>query len=400
MIRIAHLSDLHLCERVRFAGTLRVLEAFVQGVEDRGVDLVLIAGDLVDPRRAPARATPDERNAFARAVVRLARVAPVVVVRGNHDAIGDWSFLGLLESTHPIHVVEDGFWTGTVWRDGAGRGRSAGVGIRVHAIPWISPRWFADQVRALELDQEEGQAWIEDAVRPYFDAIRADVAERGDLPHVGVAHLSVRGGRLANGQALVGGEVQIGADVLAGLGLDYVALGHLHERQEVAPGIWYAGSPNRLDFGEAGKPCSWNLVDLDDDGPRVTFVELPADELLTLEAVAVDREIGGPVLDLRDGDPSRAAEGVEVRLRVIVPEGLAAEDQIAQMIAELEGQGAAVLLERIPAAALRARDGAEEIAAAPTIRDKVAAFLGQRSIPADQVARILARFDELEERAA
>ena len=387
MIHVAHIADIHLCERVRFVGTLRVLDAFVAGVESRSVDLVLIAGDLVDPRRAPARATPDERNAIAAAVVSLAAVAPVVVVRGNHDAIGDWSFLALLASEHPIYVIEGAPWSGTI------------EGIRVHAVPWLSPRWVADQARERGLDIEEGYALVEDAIRPILDRIRADADAHSGIPQVGIAHLSVRGGRLSSGQALVGGEVQISADALEGLGLDYLALGHLHERQDIAPRIWYSGSPNRLDFGEAGKACSWILATVEDSGDLlVEHVELPADELLTIEAVAVDGETG-VTIEICEGEPSLAVAGVEVRLRVIVPEGIAAEDSIAQMIAQMEAQGATVVLERIPSVALRARDGADEIAASPSVRAKLAAYLGQRSLPTDQVARVLARFDALEETA-
>ena len=409
--KIAHLADVHLAERVRFDGTRRVLEAFADQVDELRPDLVIIAGDLVDPRRAPAKATPLERNTFAAVVVRLAAVAPVVVVRGNHDAEGDWSFLSLLCTAYPVHYFEE---PTTLELDGDGfpfvDDSDGELRAVVHAVPWLSAKWFADQVAALELSIEEGHAWIEDAIRPVFDGIRQRREERPDVLHVGVGHLSVRGGKLANGQALVGHEVQVGAGQLVGLGLHYFGLGHLHEAQAVADGvpIWYAGSPNRLDFGETGKPCGFVLATLDDVADRtvVDFVDLPADELVALECRVIEEEGRAPWLDFVDGGhddvdgpiplyPDDVA-GADVRIRVVVPEGLHAEDAIAELVAFVRESGGRPTVQRITAAALRARDGAAEVASAPDLSAKVRTYLEQRDHPADQVERVGLRLEALE----
>jgi len=417
--RVAHLSDPHLAERTRFAGTLRVLEAFAAGVELEDVDLVIVAGDLVDPRRAPARATPRERNALAGILRRCAMVCPVVVVRGNHDAAGDWSFLELLEATFPIFYCE------TPTTIGLAEDVSARIDdnppewfvprVVVHAVPWLSPAWFADQVAELGLSLEDGHAWIEDAVRPVFDRIAAERSARPDALHVGVGHLSVRGGKLAGGQALVGGEVQIGAESLARLGLHYFGLGHLHESQEVYPGapVWYAGSPNRLDFGETGKPCGWILATLEEDAGRtvVDFVDLPADELVALECRVLAGDDGRPPwLDFVEGGQDDAdgpiplypddVAGADVRVRVLVPEGLHAEDPIAELVAFIREAGGRPTVQRITVAALRVREGAEAVASAPTVAGKVRTYLEQRDHEAGQVARVLARLEAVEGRAA
>lgn len=399
--RIAHLSDVHLCERVRFAGTCRVLEAFADDVARLDVDLVLIAGDLVDPRRAPAKATPTERNFLARIVLRCAAVCPVVIVRGNHDALGDWSFLELLESRYPIRYFEEPATLDL--REVVGDRSSAP--LFVHAVPWLSPGWFASQVADLGLSIDEGHAWIEDAVRPVFADIRRQVEASPDALHVGVGHLSVRGGHLAGGQVLVGGEVQVGAEMLADLGLHYFGLGHLHEAQEVVPGapVWYAGSPNRLDYGEAGKRCCFLLATLDADAGRtvVEYADLPADVLLTVDAEVWQTAEGLAVLDVRSDEISADDfEDADVRLRVVVPEGLAAEDAIAEMVAYIEQSGGRPVVQRITAAATRSRAGAAEVAARGTVADKVQTFLAQRDHDTEQTKRVLARLEAIEGRRA
>jgi exonuclease SbcD len=394
MTRVAHLADLHLCERVRYEGTLRCLRVFVDQVRSRGADIAVIAGDLVDPRRAPARATPTERNALAFQLRRLASECPVAVVRGNHDALGDWSFLSSMRTAgNPVYFTECP--RPTIW---ANRGLIGEVGVCIVSIPWISPRDFASQARALDLDIDEGHAWTGEAISRMLDEIRPDVEQlrQEGIPIVGVAHASIRGGRLGSGQVLVGGEVQLPREVLDGFPFDYLALGHLHERQQATARGWYSGSPNRLDFGEAGKPCSWNMVEVEPGSePVVEYVDLPADELATMTGIVHEGD-DGIRLDLSTEHAPEDLAGAEVRLRLVVPEGLAGEDLVAQAIRDVESRGATVVVQRIPVAALRARAGSEEIAAAPSARAKVEAFLGQRDHSAAQVARVLRLLDDIE----
>src|SRR4029077_21291824 len=72
----------------------------------------------------------------------------------------------------------------------------------------------------------------------------------------------------------VGGVGQVPAELFAGFG--YVALGHLHGQQTIAPQMRYSGSPLPYSFSEAShRKGSW-LVDLDDAGAaRVEQVPAP-----------------------------------------------------------------------------------------------------------------------------
>ncbi len=59
-------------------------------------------------------------------------------------------------------------------------------------------------------------------------------------------------------------------------GPDYVALGHIHGRQQISERVRYAGAPLHYSFGEQDKPRGSWLVELDAEGlATVEWLELP-----------------------------------------------------------------------------------------------------------------------------
>ena len=81
-LRLLHTSDVHIGEGSRADLRLRGLRRVVDVALDRGVDALLIAGDLFDESRVP-----DEQ--IDEAMAELARLdIPTVVTCGNHDALG------------------------------------------------------------------------------------------------------------------------------------------------------------------------------------------------------------------------------------------------------------------------------------------------------------------------
>ena len=96
--------------------------------------------------------------------------------------------------------------------------------------------------------------------------IRADADARGIGRRVVMAHGWVTGGAASESERdiTVGGVGQVPAELFGGFG--YVALGHLHGQQTVAPHLRYSGSPLPYSFSEAShRKGSW-LVELDGAG--------------------------------------------------------------------------------------------------------------------------------------
>lgn len=76
-VRVALVSDLHLCGGSNGPVYRARLQRAIASVNDAGVDLVMVAGDLTEDGR------PEQRMEFLRAI--KAFQAPVFYVPGNHD---------------------------------------------------------------------------------------------------------------------------------------------------------------------------------------------------------------------------------------------------------------------------------------------------------------------------
>lgn len=254
-MRIAHLTDLHVTEGPRLDDHAADLARIVDAALAAGPDLVLLTGDLYG-RTVPHRSTPAEREVLYPQIARLAERCPVVVVAGNHDHPVDVAGLRHVRGAWPIHVAL------RTWRLDVDTPHGA---ASVYCLPYPTRRVLLDGQ-----DVPPGLQATADAVHARLDALfagwRAEIAAaRGDDPSrvlLLAAHVQVRGSRTSGGEVLAGQEIEVGADELAALGVDYGALGHIHLRQEVGPRIWYAGSPWRNDFSETELSKGWHLVDL------------------------------------------------------------------------------------------------------------------------------------------
>lgn len=203
-MKLAHLADVHLgfrqYDRLSPAGAnqreLDVALAFrraIDGVIAEGVDLVLIAGDFFHQVRPTNAAIIAAYRELARLRQSLPKAA-VVLISGDHDTP---------RSSETVPIV--GLFHDTLGIDVIHRGAQVldRAGVMVTCVPQGSLAELA-------------------GVRPVAGRINVLLAhgEARDLPH----------------QART-----IGADVLE-LAWDYIALGHYHVHQQVAPRAWYAGS--------------------------------------------------------------------------------------------------------------------------------------------------------------
>ena len=85
---------------------------------------------------------------------------------------------------------------------------------------------------------------------------------------------------------MIGRDVVTLKSTLADPALDYVALGHIHKHQSLNDGgyppVVYAGSLERIDFGEEGQPKGFCWVELARGATSWRFVELAARRLVTI----------------------------------------------------------------------------------------------------------------------
>ena len=268
-MRLLHTSDWHLGRSLHRADLRAAQSAFLDHLVDvaraEKVDAVLVAGDVYDRAVPPVDAVELCEDALLRLHDTGARI---VLISGNHDSARRLGFgSGLLEKagvhlrTRPGALARP-----VVLEDAHGP-------VAVYGVPYLEP----DAVRAeLPPGQDEITRGHAGVLGHAVACIRADADARGIARRVVMAHGWVSGGAASESERdiSVGGVGQVPAELFAGFG--YVALGHLHGQQTVAPHMRYSGSPLPYSFSEAShRKGSW-LVDLDDAGTaRVEQVPAP-----------------------------------------------------------------------------------------------------------------------------
>ena len=295
LVRLIHTSDWHLGRSFHQVGLLRAQAAYldhlVEVVRSERVDAVLVSGDVYD-RAMPA---PDTVDLLSQALERLVDAgAQVVLSSGNHDSAIRLGFAaGLLERSG-VHIRTSV----------AGIGRPVVVGdVAVHPLPYLEPALVADALGTTERTHAG-------VLRAAMERVRADIAGRGGRSVV-MAHAFVTGGATSDSERdiSVGGVSAVPPSVFAGA--DYAALGHLHGRQEVAPGVRYSGSPVAMSFSEWRHRKGSLLVDLSGSAPVVEHVEAPVERPL--------RVLRGPLESLLTSAEHADAEGAWCQVTLTDP---------------------------------------------------------------------------------
>jgi len=307
-MRVLHTSDWHVGKALRGRSRAPEHEAVlgeIAGIARReAVDLAIVAGDLFDS----ATPSPEAERIVYRGLLDLAEGGrPVIVVAGNHDSAQRLGAVAPLSQASGIHVAAavrppgDG---GVV--DIAPGGERAQVAL----LPFPSQRYVVTADLLLSGDAADAHAAYADRVV----RILATLTERfrADTINLVVAHLMVMGGTMGGGErgAHTVFDYWVPATAFPA-SAQYVALGHLHRRQQLAgpAPLHYCGSPLQLDFGETANDPAVNLVDVRPG--------LPADvRTVSLTAGRRLRTLRGTLADVVDG----AGDPADDYLRVVLDE--------------------------------------------------------------------------------
>ena len=251
-MKLIHLSDLHLGKRVSEFPMLEdqryILEEILRIIDGERPDAVLIAGDIYDKPVPPAEAV----GLFDDFLVRLARrETQVFIISGNHDSPERIAFGARLMDRSGIHLspVYDGHVEPVALEDEHGT-------VNIYMLPFLKP------AHVRRFFPEEEIASYTDALRTAVRAMEIDPAARNVL----VTHQFVTGAARCDSEDIsVGGTDNV--DVTAFDGFDYVALGHIHNPQQVVrETVRYCGTPLKYSFSEAGHEKSVTVAELGEKG--------------------------------------------------------------------------------------------------------------------------------------
>jgi exonuclease SbcD len=309
-MKILHTGDWHVGKVLKGLARLdeqrAVLGEIVAVAQREQPDLVAVAGDVFES----AAPSPDAQALAWRTVLDLrATGADVVVIAGNHDPADAFDALRPVFAGLGITVlgrprrVDDGGVVEITTRDG----EHAVVAL----LPFVSQRGVVKAAELFALDLSELAAVYATRLTRLIEVLTAPF--RTDAVNLLVAHGTVRGGKHGGGErdAQTVFDYTFPANVFPA-SASYVALGHLHRRQELpAPcPAWYAGSPFGVDFGEELDTKGVVLVDASAGRPaQVRAVPLASARRL--------RTVRGTVAGL----VAEAATYGDDLLRVVVTEG-------------------------------------------------------------------------------
>ncbi len=250
----------------------------------RGIDAVLFSGDaykLRDPSQTHQRE-------FARRIARLSAAGvPSFLVVGNHDLPHIANRATALEIFPTLNV--ENVMVGQTLE--TRRMRTRAGDLQVVALPWIRIGQYLARDATRNMTLEQIKQSIESRLADFLQKEIDDLDPA--TPAVLCGHVTVTGATAASEQSMMlGNDHALGLGTVARPEFDYVALGHMHRHQTLAqhPPVVYAGSIERVDFGEERDEKGFVVVEIDPSKPRgerlasYEFVAVQARPMLTINA--------------------------------------------------------------------------------------------------------------------
>jgi exonuclease SbcD len=277
-MRMLHTSDWHLGRTLHRADLRQAqagyLDHLVETVRSQKIDAVLVCGDVYDRAIPPVDAVALCEDGLFRLRDAGARV---VVISGNHDSARRLGFASALVDAAGVYLRTR---AGALAQPVLLEDRHGPVAV--YGVPFLEP----DAVRAdLPADpqasgpdnpgEDAAPRGHQGVLTRAAACIRADLAARGAVRSVVMAHAWVAGGQACQSERdiSVGGVGLVPASLFDGFG--YTALGHLHGPQTLGERLRYSGSPLPYSFSEGRQAKGSWLVDLDGRG-NVHVERVPA----------------------------------------------------------------------------------------------------------------------------
>lgn len=262
-MKLIHTSDWHFGMSIGTGSYAADQRHFLSQLYDliraESVEAVLLCGDVYDSSVANAEAI----GLYNEAVTTLCRDLGVtlIVIAGNHDSAPRLSSCRELLKSAGLYV------TGRLEQEMAPVLLDGGK-VAVYSLPFFG----REEVTALFPEEKENIRSQETAMLTVCDHIR-DGLDKSRF-NIVLSHSLIVNAEISESDrsARVGFATAVSKDVFEGF--DYVALGHIHKPQAIAPHIRYCGSPLKYSFGsEENQEKGVVLIDTDTAGQR--FIPFP-----------------------------------------------------------------------------------------------------------------------------
>lgn len=272
-MKIAHTADWHLgrlwqgrlgVDNLPILGmdAFLALDFLIEQCIERGVELLLVAGDVFDSNNPPNAVMQQ----FARRMARLSKSGiQTVVIVGNHD-----SAPASANAIDPIAELD----LPNIWVCSKPRlltQAELGLPVKVGAIPWL----HKSVIRALLQDAEEAD--LHEQITARLQTIVGEWEQVNNDPFVVVSHGTISGTKMRGENVYaLGNEFVFPPELFTRNKVLYGALGHIHEPQVVSGDLVYPGSIFRTDWGD---PADKRFA-VFEPGGEIEWVDIPSRKYL------------------------------------------------------------------------------------------------------------------------
>jgi exonuclease SbcD len=298
-MKILLFSDLHISDRISLAGgntrdengerrsirdTRQAFYWLANEAISHSVDMVVFAGDLFDR----SRPSPDEYQVALEGMDRLADIAPVFAIPGNHDLTSGRN----ANATDPLAYFKRIHWHKTPGKQSFFNGA-----LNVFSLPYPPAKAFVDG------SKEQINAASSLGLNAILDSMAAQARQSKPSEfNLLVAHITFAGSAYSEGRTASMTDVQVSTQQLDAF--DFVAAGHIHKDQMI--GGWdhaeYLGTVDRWQFDDEKNTPGATLIEFNRGSLiKRTRLEYPnARQFRTLSFVEF------PAFDLPEDDSERA----------------------------------------------------------------------------------------------
>ncbi len=261
-MKILHTSDWHLGHILHNESQEEaqqdMLKQMAEIIRKNEPDVLIISGDVYDTIQPSASI----QQIFANSIVEMHNACPdmtIVCIAGNHDSGSKHMIF------HKPWKALNVYMVGNIVKESNLEDYIIPIGDKgfVAAVPFAADRYMPDDV---------------------FKALSEKITERNadNLPVVLAAHLAVAKadwrGHDFSSDTNIGGLNCQELDIF-GKDYDYIALGHIHKKQQLDKEgrIWYSGTPIAVSFDESysGNEHGVLLVDCPRHGEKVKVTTIP-----------------------------------------------------------------------------------------------------------------------------
>ncbi|MCY6957515.1 exonuclease SbcCD subunit D [Clostridium brassicae] len=273
-MRILHTSDWHLGKMLEGASRMdeqeKFLEDFINIVEEKQIDMVIISGDIYDNSNPPARAEKMFYTALKKICNKGKRL--VLVIAGNHDNPERLEAASSLAYGQGVIILGRPKSCAEIGKCGEYEILDSGEGfieININkekaviiTLPYPSEKRL-NEILSEGIEEDERQKNYSERISELFEHLSKKY--RDDTINLAVTHLFVLGGEETDSERPIqlGGSLAVSATALPERA-QYIALGHLHKPQYIKARTKcvYSGSPLQYSKSEIGYTKSCYLVDV------------------------------------------------------------------------------------------------------------------------------------------